>query len=84
MDKTDFLLTDEFMEFSQKIAVLHAEKKKKKQELKEFYEKIQGEMKELDNQARKLSDEFDKWRRGNHAASTPAPGVPMTEVKDVQ
>lgn len=79
MDKTDFLLTDEFVEFSQRIAALHAEKKKKKQELKEFYEKIQAEMKELDAQAKKLSDDFDRWRRGHQANMAVAP---TTEVKE--
>ena len=58
----DYLLTDNFQEFAQKISEIHSEKKKKKENLKQVYENIQNEMKELENKARQLNEEFEQWR----------------------
>jgi iron-sulfur cluster repair protein YtfE (RIC family) len=65
MDNINLLLTDEFITFSGKIAQLHAEKKKKKQELKAFYDKIQAELGHLDDQAKAIALEFEDWKRAN-------------------
>lgn len=59
----DFLLTDNFQEFSAKIAEIHSEKKKKKESLKQIYEKTQQELKQLDNQAKILYEEFEQWKK---------------------
>jgi hypothetical protein len=57
------LLSDEFIAFSNKIAAIHNEKKKKKQELKAFYDKIQLELAALDDQAKATALEFDEWKK---------------------
>jgi hypothetical protein len=62
----NYLLTDEFLDFANKIKAVHEEKKAKKAELKSFYEKIQNELKALDAKAKALEEEFNAWK------STPA------------
>ncbi len=62
MDNLEVLLCDEFIDFSMKIAELYAEKKKKKQELKAFYDKIQHELSDLDQEAKAVSAEFEAWK----------------------
>lgn len=59
----EFLLTDNFQEFSLKIAEIHSEKKKKKEALKQIYEKTQQELKQLDNQAKTIYEEFELWKK---------------------
>jgi len=59
----EFLLTDNFQEFSAKIAEIHAERKKKKEVLKQIYEKTQQEIKQLDNQAKLVYEEFENWKK---------------------
>lgn len=58
----DWLLSEEFVNFSQRIAGIYNEKKKIKQELKEYYDKIQLKMKDLDAQAQALQEEFERWK----------------------
>jgi iron-sulfur cluster repair protein YtfE (RIC family) len=58
----DYLLTDNFQEFALKISEIHSEKKKKKEHLKQVYENLQNEMKELENKARQLNEEFEQWK----------------------
>lgn len=60
---SNWLLSDEFIEFSNKVSELHAEKKKLKAELKEFYEKTTTQIKELDKQAEVLNQEFETWKK---------------------
>lgn len=59
----EFLLTDNFQEFSAKISEIHSEKKKKKEYLKQVYEKTQQEIKQLDNQAKNVYEEFEQWKK---------------------
>lgn len=59
----DWLLSDEFVTFSQRVSEIHNEKKQIKQQLKEYYEKTQVKLKELESQAQALSDEFEKWKK---------------------
>jgi chaperonin cofactor prefoldin len=61
-DNIDYLLSENFIEFSKNIADIFSEKKKKKEHLKQIYEKIQLEIKELDNKAKKLNSEFEAWK----------------------
>ena len=58
----EWLLSDEFVTFSQRVAEIHAEKKNLKQQLKELYEKSQARIKDLDAQAQALSEEFERWK----------------------
>lgn len=62
-DELNWLLTDEFVAFSVKIAAIHEKKKAKKQELKVVYEKFQAELKALDSQAKDAEDEFQSWKK---------------------
>jgi len=57
------LLSDEFVAFSNKIAHILNEKKKKKQELKAFYDKVQAELAVLDDQAKATALEFEEWKK---------------------
>lgn len=62
MSEENYLLTEEFISFSQKIKEVFERKKVKKKELKDFYEKIQAEIKEIDLEATKLEKEFEDWK----------------------
>lgn len=62
-DETSWLLSDEFVAFSTKIATIYEDKKQKKQQLKEFYEKITNDLKVLDQQALDLEKDFQKWKK---------------------
>lgn len=57
------ILSDKFLEFSEKIKELHARKQQKKGELKAFYEKVQVELKALDAEAKELIEEFESWKK---------------------
>jgi hypothetical protein len=59
--ENNWLLTDEFITFSEKIKSIHELKKQKKQEIKDFYSKIEAEIKALDLEAKKLQDEFSAF-----------------------
>lgn len=61
-DELNWLLTDEFVAFSEKIKDIHSRKKAKKQELKEFYEKILLDFNALDEEAKDAEDAFHKWK----------------------
>jgi ABC-type Zn uptake system ZnuABC Zn-binding protein ZnuA len=61
-DNIDYLLSENFIEFSKNIADIYSEKKKKKEYLKQIYEKTQAEIKELDNKAKKLNSDFESWK----------------------
>jgi hypothetical protein len=62
-EKNDYLLTDEFVAFSQKIAQIFESKKAKKLELKNFYEKIQLELKNLEEEAKLAESEFESFKQ---------------------
>jgi len=63
MNDVDYLLTDEFVEFSNKIGDIHKRKKAKKEELNKFMAKIKGEIEDLNKEAEKAKEEFESWRR---------------------
>lgn len=65
MEKNDYLLTDEFVAFSQKISQIFEAKKAKKLELKNFYEKIQNEIKTLEEEAKTAEAEFEAFKNKN-------------------
>lgn len=64
MAKVTDLLTEEFIVFSRKIEKIFEEKKAKKMELRAFYEKINADLKALDEEAAAAQEEFDTFRRG--------------------
>jgi hypothetical protein len=63
MEKIDYLLTEEFVEFSQKIAKIFEAKKTKKLELKNFYEKVQSELKLLEEEAKQAEQDFESFKQ---------------------
>lgn len=58
----NFLLTDEFEEFSKKISAVHAERKSKKEEMKKIYDNFQTVLKELDAKAAAILKEWEDWK----------------------
>ena len=61
-EDSSWLLSDEFVDFSDKIKEVHDKKKIKMAELKSFYEKIQAEIKVLEDQAKKIDEDFQNWK----------------------
>jgi len=68
MTKVSDLLSDEFIAFSKKIEKIFEEKKAKKMELKAFYDKINLDLKSLEEEAAIAQEEFDTFRRGEAKA----------------
>ena len=68
MSEVDLLLSDEFVEFSEKISKIHEEKKAKKAELKALYDKMKAEIETLDDNANALNDEFEAWKESKTEA----------------
>lgn len=66
MEKSEYLLTEEFVSFSKRIAEIFEAKKAKKQELKNFYEKIQAELKALEEEAKEAEAEFESFRKSGN------------------
>lgn len=62
MDKSEYLLTEEFVTFSKRIAEIFEAKKSKKLELKNFYEKIQSDLKALEEEAKEAEVEFENFK----------------------
>ena len=58
----DWLLSDEFVEFSKKVAEIYTEKKRLKQEMQELYKSLQAQAKLLDDEAAILQEEFEEWK----------------------
>lgn len=65
MEKVDYLLTEEFVEFSQKISRIFEAKKAKKLELKNFYEKVQSDLKALEDEAKQAEQDFESFKQKN-------------------
>lgn len=63
MSDCEFLLTDDFIRFSEEIAKIYAEKKHKKEELKKIFEQYQVELKAYDERARQVNEEWEAWKR---------------------
>lgn len=59
----NYLLTDDFIRFSEEIAKIHAEKKRKKEELKKIFEQYQSELKAFDELAKQVNEEWEAWKR---------------------
>lgn len=63
MEELNWLLTEEFLTFSKKIEKIIEEKKAKKVELKAFYDKINLELKALDEEATSVQVEFENFKK---------------------
>ena len=62
MSDNNFLLTQEFIDFSSRVAEIFAQKKQLKEELKRTYDRFTHEIKELDALADKAHAEFEEWK----------------------
>jgi hypothetical protein len=71
MTELDFILSDQFIDFSGKIKEIHEAKKAKQVEFKTLYEKFQADCLALDNQAKGLQIEFEGWKDGQAKATSP-------------
>ncbi len=69
----NWLLSDEFVSFSQKIAEIYNKKKNLKAELKEYYDKISSQVKSLDKEANILSEEFENWKKSHEIEKVEKP-----------
>ena len=59
--KAEFLLSDEFTNFSVKISDLHKQKKDFETEFKKMFAEHKARCKALDEEALQLQQEFDNW-----------------------
>lgn len=62
MSDLDFLLSDEFVEFSTKVKEIHEAKKTKQAAFKNLYDAFKTEIQTLDDQAKGLQEDFEKWK----------------------
>lgn len=58
----DFVMTDEFVEYSKQIAELHAAKKAKADEIRAIVTKAKEEMAAMDAKAVELTEAFEEWK----------------------
>lgn len=61
-NQIDLLLSDEFVEFSAKIAEIHNTKKKMKEDFKKTYEEFQAKLASLDTTAAELTNAWESWK----------------------
>ena len=59
--KTEFLLSEEFVDFSANVKRLHDQKKDFEAEFKKFFADHKARVKAIDEEALKLQQEFDDW-----------------------
>jgi len=59
--KAEFLLSEEFADFSTKVTALHALKKEQETNFKKMYTEHKANIKSIDDEAVKLQEDFDNW-----------------------
>lgn len=64
---TETVLSDKFVEFSQKIAQLHESKKKLTAEFKKLLEDHKASIKKIDDEATALASDFENWEKQSTA-----------------
>lgn len=68
----EILLSDKFVEFSQKISALHESKKTMNAEIKKIVEDHKAKIKKIDDEAAALTTEFTSWQQAQTAKPAPA------------
>jgi hypothetical protein len=63
----DHIMSDKFVEFSQKVSALHETKKKLSAELKKTIEDGKASLKKIDDEAAVLLAEFTAWQEQQKA-----------------
>ena len=59
---TEILLSDKFVEFSQKIASYHEQKKRVQTELKKIIEEHKQQLKVIEDEVSSLTTDFQAWQ----------------------
>jgi hypothetical protein len=60
---TEILLSDKFVEFSQKIASYHEQKKRVQSELKKIIEEHKQQLKIIEDEVALLTNDFNHWQQ---------------------
>lgn len=68
--KPETLLSDKFVEFSQKVAVLHETKKKLNAEVKKLLEDHKVKLKALEDELAVLTTDFNNWEKEQEQHTT--------------
>jgi len=63
-ESIEFLLTEEFQVFSQKIKEVFDRKKVKQDELKVLYDTLKSELKTIEDEAKILQHEWENFKNG--------------------
>ena len=71
MESLEYLLSDEYVQFSQRIAEIHALKKSCKEEFKRKHEEYQANLKSLDTKALEAAQKFEEWKSTKAANAQP-------------
>ena len=61
-DSLEFLLSDEFIEFSKKIAEVHARRKAKQEEIQAIFAVAKAELGQIEAEAKGLVDEWERYK----------------------
>lgn len=59
----EILLSDKFVEFSQKIVALHDQKKRVQAELKKIIEEHKTQLKSIEDEVAVLTADFSEWEK---------------------
>lgn len=59
--KTEFLLSEEFVDFSANVKRLHDQKKELEAEFKRVFAEHKSKVKAIDEEALKIQQDFDDW-----------------------
>jgi len=70
METLDVLLSEQFAEFSQRVANIAVSKKQLKADFKVIYDKFQADIKELDEAALEAQQEFEAWKHERESNAT--------------
>jgi len=76
MNDIDIYLSQEFTSFSEGMNRLNKRKSELKLTLKDFYDKIQSELKQVEESAKKLVADFEAWK---NAGTWKSKSEPKTE-----
>lgn len=63
MESLEVLLSEQFAEFSKRVANIAVNKKQLKADFKIVYDKFQADLKELDEAAMDAQQEFEAWKK---------------------
>jgi hypothetical protein len=68
MTEHELLLTDEFVEFSKAVSVVHEEKKVLEEDFKKHFEDYKSKKKELENKVASASSKWEEWKKAQLSA----------------